>query len=919
MRNGSTADSMGISEDGRRRRTTSGPQKATQLSYQDTLQYYPLGIPQGVNPGSLRSGSSLPAGAMVPSATSHPASPTGSIQSAANGYHPYRRTPKGSESSSPTYLNPSGPPILPPMPGQPPQAALAMPPQSQRIRAASIASTGAAKEATRTIAATSSPPGSYSSAVSGMARPQQSTPQVGLSHLRSSPQARPMPPTSSQQRPELTNRTDSNHSDRTAAAVTAAAVAMGAAVVVPSSRPFHTRSESNSSTHSATDASQTLSTSSSIANLSSKKPSPLSKGSVADNQDNEAVYGGSDDENSTIRGRSTPTPGDKFKKGLSSKLRKALSFSTLNEIQQAEAAAAVPDRAYGGRNNLAYKRVEMTSSGETNGSSGSTRSTSPPRTPDNGAAPAMSASSAASISSRRSTRPPLSGSDGPKRSLFNRKFNSSTDNISISSTVSSASVMLRKVGNLGKIARRSSLMGLTNMFNKDKEHGKEGMHGDDFGTVPPGNLVAADDAALGAKGKKEKVKAKKGIPAMASVSHATVELESNSSMVDSSMTPAASYVRQHQLQMRQQAEADRIAKEKAEAEKLAAAQRNAKVTEDVMESRQKMIEKEKERLKSKRGWRKKLGVGSLGSTSEAKQVTGLETIPMDENAQEVPSSSSIPLSASVGPTGSSAAYQNENSPDTTFDEDELEPPHMPGAMEGYEGSGDEFETDSLRHWGEGIERSRESASKIRNVKGILKNRPSFHENTSQSNSASISASSSFDRPFANRLRANSYDAPQAASTHPGGSVPLMSQISTTSAATDRVDGVSRASTSEDDKGRGSLERNNAISPSSTISSSTSFGHHANSSMPTLSMMMHPSPTGQRSATSPNARKRIIFADAHIYHSTWPAHVYDRRGELATCNRLTPLLAQRIKEELNTYKMEEMAVAPSSRIHTHFFV
>lgn len=67
------------------------------------------------------------------------------------------------------------------------------------------------------------------------------------------------------------------------------------------------------------------------------------------------------------------------------------------------------------------------------------------------------------------------------------------------------------------------------------------------------------------------------------------------------------------------------------------------------------------------------------------------------------------------------------------------------------------------------------------------------------------------------------------------------------------------------------------------------------------------------------RKRLVFADTQIYHSTWPAHVYDRRGELATCNRLTPLLAQRIKEELNTYKMEEMAVAPSSRIHTHFFV
>lgn len=57
-----------------------------------------------------------------------------------------------------------------------------------------------------------------------------------------------------------------------------------------------------------------------------------------------------------------------------------------------------------------------------------------------------------------------------------------------------------------------------------------------------------------------------------------------------------------------------------------------------------------------------------------------------------------------------------------------------------------------------------------------------------------------------------------------------------------------------------------------------------------------SPTPQRSVTGPpQQKKRILFASAHIYHSTWPAHVYDRRGELATCNRLTPLLAQRIKE------------------------
>jgi hypothetical protein len=457
--------------------------------------------------------------------------------------------------------------------------------------------------------------------------------------------------------------------------------------------------------------------------------------------------------------------------------------------------------------------------------------------------------------------------------------------------------MLRKVGNLGKIARRHSLMGLTNMFNNNnKEQGKEGNQHDDFGTlIPPSNVVAADDAALNGKGKKDKdkSKAKKGAPAVASVSHATVELESSNVGGESSMTPAASYVRQHQLQMKQQAEADRLAREKAEAERLATLKKNSKTTDDVTESRQKMIEKEKERLKSKRGWRKKLGVGSIGSTSEARESTGLETMPVDDEAEAAragayPSGVSGPNGIQGGPLPPGAYL--ESSVDSVYDEDELEPPHMPVAMGGYESSGDDYETDSLRHWGEGIERSRESASKIKSVKGILKNTASFTDSPPAHVSPPISASGSFDRPFAGRIRSNSHDAPQA--TTGATSVPMISQMSTTPAATDRVDGVSRTSNVEEDtRTRAGVT---TVTPT-TAGSSGTFGHHANSSMPTLSMIMSPSPTGKRSVTAPVSRRRIIFADAHIYHSTWPAHVYDRRGELATCNRLTPLLAQRIKE------------------------
>ena len=49
-------------------------------------------------------------------------------------------------------------------------------------------------------------------------------------------------------------------------------------------------------------------------------------------------------------------------------------------------------------------------------------------------------------------------------------------------------------------------------------------------------------------------------------------------------------------------------------------------------------------------------------------------------------------------------------------------------------------------------------------------------------------------------------------------------------------------------------------------------------------------------------RNISFSPRIQFHDTWPSMEYDRRGEIATCNRLTPMLAQQIKEELNTFKM-----------------
>ncbi|KAH6998739.1 hypothetical protein BKA56DRAFT_665294 [Ilyonectria sp. MPI-CAGE-AT-0026] len=65
------------------------------------------------------------------------------------------------------------------------------------------------------------------------------------------------------------------------------------------------------------------------------------------------------------------------------------------------------------------------------------------------------------------------------------------------------------------------------------------------------------------------------------------------------------------------------------------------------------------------------------------------------------------------------------------------------------------------------------------------------------------------------------------------------------------------------------------------------------------------------------KRNATFSPRLIFYDTWPSQEYDRRGEVSACNRMTPMLAQQIKEELNTFKME-MEVHETSKIYTHFF-
>jgi len=126
-------------------------------------------------------------------------------------------------------------------------------------------------------------------------------------------------------------------------------------------------------------------------------------------------------------------------------------------------------------------------------------------------------------------------------SLFNSRINASTDNISLSSTVSSASVMIRKLGSMGKlVVRRNSLAGITSIFkdkNKDTDKSK----------------------------KKDKKSAKAGA-VQAEVSHVHAELDRGIGADAKGLSPAAELARQHTLKTK----AEAAAKAKVQQEAAAA-------------------------------------------------------------------------------------------------------------------------------------------------------------------------------------------------------------------------------------------------------------------------------------------------------------------------------------------------------------
>jgi len=326
---------------------------------------------------------------------------------------------------------------------------------------------------------------------------------------------------------------------------------------------------------------------------------------------------------------------EKEKKGMASRFKKA--FGGGGSSSNSSSATTLTERELDGRGPVQLNggfrpRHDSVSSSETSTN---------PRTPPSAHTSQPSIASMASSSSRTINGDADSTRKAPSSRfrLLNSKLNSSTDNISISSTVSSASVMIRKLGQMGKLARRNSLMGLTKAFKKDK------------------NKDGEEEDPLKTPGKKDK-KNKSGA-SLASVSHATAEVES--SPHQPGMSPAAALAKRQQAHYAEQEAAE--AKAREEAAKLGPPSMHShgrtdsdgasvksgksgkwgigrsKTTDDADQGRQKALEKEKDKLKSrnqkgsKGGFRLGFGgsktdlhsdAGSIIRNDDASSIAGTE-------------------------------------------------------------------------------------------------------------------------------------------------------------------------------------------------------------------------------------------------------------------------------------------------------
>ncbi|GAA5991665.1 hypothetical protein JCM10908_001084 [Rhodotorula pacifica] len=572
----------------------------------------------------------------------------------------------------------------------------------------------------------------------------------------------------------------------------------------------------------------------------------------------------------SLAGAASDSPAKDAKGGMKSRFRKAFGVSnspSSNTLTEADLVSGGP------------KQVQPSWRPRTD-SDNSSNASNPPRLPYATHAGSVSGGASSILNDGASTttsrRPPSSN----RFRLMNGKFNGSSDNLSISSTVSSASMMIRKIGQMGKLARRNSLMGLTKAFKKDKSKDDDA-------------AVERDVASAAKLTKKDK---KKGGVASASVSHVTAESDTQASQATAGMSPAAALARKQQLayaereaaeeraQQAAAAEAARLRPPKRSFEQLSSHQRSNSAASDAssINSSQTLDKKNRKGF----GFKNRFGLG--GSKTDLRETASIND-----------AASTYSSYSTMAPT--SSGQYDDATPRQSLEV--LAPPQASynsyGARE-YGTDSQEYEPSLYR---EGAEPKRFA----RTPKGILKGAGTYRqEDYVQS------------RPQY-RNRASSFDAPQqlASAGLASGPTALVNAIP----SEQQVDGVTAMQTEQRADTQTPTDREvlaDAVAARvhpETVSSGPYSHTGMNASAPALN---HFSSLPSLRPTSPAApKRRIVFASSLSVHTTWPANIYDRRAEPATCNRLTPLLAQQIKEELNSFKMEEMAVHPLSRRLTHF--
>ncbi|GMK58438.1 hypothetical protein CspeluHIS016_0504700 [Cutaneotrichosporon spelunceum] len=453
------------------------------------------------------------------------------------------------------------------------------------------------------------------------------------------------------------------------------------------------------------------------------------------------------------------------------------------------------------------------------------------------------------------------GATGKSRRGLFRMRNKSSDNISLSSTVSSASMMIRKMGSLGKLARRNSLMGISKIF-KDK--------------------AKDEDAALpekqGILGFKKK-SGKKSEASPAVISHAYAELDrdldrpsEDHDRTSSGLSPAAALARQHTVKSRAE-------QAKKSAEKKAALEHEA--------VRQKELEAaEMGRTTGVSAW-------DSNTTTRANQATYAEaaadaaSVSMGHaNVLQV-----LPRQPNVV-HHAFAVNQPDYDSDDSSEGDTIE--NIASDLR-LASIADPADRDFEALWGKAS-----IDPNARPKKGILKvcvSNEDLEKLASQQQQQQPNTQSVPTTPPAHRK------------AQPGRTLDL------TSPNPERIDGNAHAPPAEEPKfdidfSSFDTSLDLGLKPPSIYKNPIH-----NASVPGISCAEGVDPHTR--AMSAPSRRRLIWAPECAVYSTYDALTYDRRSEPATCNRLTPELAMAIKQELNAFKLE-MPVHPSSRIYTHYF-